>query len=252
MGADFKSQMQFIDVDLENCLNELFQFRRLEGRGDMEIVLDATGNSVLALTRTMNGSAKLTGRQGAMVGLNVGAAAAAAGAAAAVRHRRFPQRPHAVREAPGRHQDRAGCRDRRECPAWRAPRCGWGSAARPRSRRAISTCAAWRRSASTGAADATPAFESALRGAGPVGGPDHPARHREPHSALAARQPAARGDQEPRQLEGHGARRARAADPRRAGRPRRPAPPSRPSAKSRRRPACSAVRAPRKAGFRQV
>jgi len=71
MGADFKSQMQFIDVDLENCLNELFQFRRLEGRGDMEIVLDATGNSVLALTRTMNGSAKLTGRQGAMVGLNV-------------------------------------------------------------------------------------------------------------------------------------------------------------------------------------
>jgi len=71
MGADFKSQMQFIDVDLENCLNDMFQFRRLEGRGDMELVLDATGNSVLALTRTMNGSAKLTGRQGAMVGLNV-------------------------------------------------------------------------------------------------------------------------------------------------------------------------------------
>jgi AsmA protein len=70
-GADFKSQMQFIDVDLENCLNELFQFRRLEGRGDMEVVLDASGNSVLALTRTMNGAAKLIGRQGAMVGLNV-------------------------------------------------------------------------------------------------------------------------------------------------------------------------------------
>jgi AsmA protein len=70
-GADFKSQMQFIDVDLENCLNELFQFRRLEGRGDMELVLDASGNSVLALTRTMNGAAKLIGRQGAMVGLNV-------------------------------------------------------------------------------------------------------------------------------------------------------------------------------------
>jgi AsmA protein len=70
-GADFKSQLQFIDVDLEKCLNDLFQFRRLEGRGDIEVVLDASGNSVLALTRTMNGSAKLTGRQGAMVGLNV-------------------------------------------------------------------------------------------------------------------------------------------------------------------------------------
>src|SRR5262249_21199595 len=71
VGADFKSQMQFIDVDLENCLNDLFQFRRLEGRGDMELVLDASGNSVMALTRSLNGSAKLTGRQGAMVGLNV-------------------------------------------------------------------------------------------------------------------------------------------------------------------------------------
>ncbi|AMN44563.1 AsmA family protein [Rhodoplanes sp. Z2-YC6860] len=70
-GADFKSQMQFVDVDLENCLNDLFQFRRLDGRGDMELNLDASGNSVLALTRSMNGSAKLVGRQGAMIGLNV-------------------------------------------------------------------------------------------------------------------------------------------------------------------------------------
>jgi AsmA protein len=70
-GADVKTQMQFIDVDLEKCLGELFQFRRLEGRGDIELVIEASGNSVLALTRTMNGSAKLAGRQGAMVGLNV-------------------------------------------------------------------------------------------------------------------------------------------------------------------------------------
>jgi AsmA protein len=71
VGADFKSQLQFIDVDLENCLGDLFQFRRLEGRGDVELVIDASGNSVLALTRTMNGSGRLAGRQGAMVGLNV-------------------------------------------------------------------------------------------------------------------------------------------------------------------------------------
>jgi len=70
-SADFKSQMQFVDVDLENCLNDLFQFRKLEGRGDMDLDLNASGNSVLALTHTLNGAAKLTGRQGAMVGLNV-------------------------------------------------------------------------------------------------------------------------------------------------------------------------------------
>ena len=70
-GADFKSQLQFTDVDLENCLGDMFQFRRLEGRGDIALALDATGNSVLALTRTLNGTANLTGRQGALVGLNV-------------------------------------------------------------------------------------------------------------------------------------------------------------------------------------
>jgi AsmA protein len=70
-GAEFKSQLQFTDVDLENCLGELFQFRRLEGRGDVEVAIDATGDSVMALTRTMNGTANLTGRQGAMVGLNI-------------------------------------------------------------------------------------------------------------------------------------------------------------------------------------
>jgi AsmA protein len=71
LGADFKSQLQFTDVDLENCLGEMFGFRRLEGRGDMNVTLDAGGHSVLALTRTMNGSASLIGRQGALVGLNV-------------------------------------------------------------------------------------------------------------------------------------------------------------------------------------
>jgi AsmA protein len=70
-GADFKSQLQFTDVDLENCLGDMFQFRRIEGRGDIAVAIDATGNSVLALTRTLNGTANLTGRQGSLVGLNV-------------------------------------------------------------------------------------------------------------------------------------------------------------------------------------
>lgn len=71
IGADFKSQLQFTDVDLESSLRQIFNLRRLEGRGDMQIDLAATGNSVLALTRTVNGTATIVGRQGALVGLNI-------------------------------------------------------------------------------------------------------------------------------------------------------------------------------------
>ena len=71
IGAELRSQMQFTDVDLENSLGELFNFRRVEGRGNMALAIDAAGGSVLALTRTMNGQADLIGRQGALVGLNV-------------------------------------------------------------------------------------------------------------------------------------------------------------------------------------
>lgn len=70
-GADFKSQLNFTDVDLENCLTELFNFKRLEGRGNLAINIDASGGSMLALTRGMNGTASLIGRQGALTGLNV-------------------------------------------------------------------------------------------------------------------------------------------------------------------------------------
>jgi len=70
-GAEFKSQLQFVDVDLEKCLGDIFQFRRLDGRGDIAVAIDATGNSVLAMTRTLNGTASLNGRQGALVGWNV-------------------------------------------------------------------------------------------------------------------------------------------------------------------------------------
>jgi AsmA protein len=70
-GADFKSQLNFTDVDLENCLTELFNFKRIEGRGNLALNMDASGASVLALTRGMNGTASLIGLQGALTGLNV-------------------------------------------------------------------------------------------------------------------------------------------------------------------------------------
>ena len=70
-GVEFKSHLQFIDVDLEKCLGDIFQFHRLDGRGDIAVAIDATGNSVLAMTRTLNGTAGLNGRQGSLVGWNV-------------------------------------------------------------------------------------------------------------------------------------------------------------------------------------
>jgi AsmA protein len=71
VGAEFKSQLQFTDVDLEKCLGDIFQFRRIDGRGDMAVAIDATGTSVLAMTRTLNGTANLSGRDGSLVGWNV-------------------------------------------------------------------------------------------------------------------------------------------------------------------------------------
>ena len=70
-GADIKSQLHFAQVDLESCLGELFGIRRLEGKGNLSLSLEASGESVMALTRTLAGSANLTARQGAITGFNV-------------------------------------------------------------------------------------------------------------------------------------------------------------------------------------
>jgi AsmA protein len=70
-GAELKSQLQFSDVDLESCIGELFGIRRLEGKGSLGFAIEASGGSVYALTRTLTGSATLSGRQGAIAGLNV-------------------------------------------------------------------------------------------------------------------------------------------------------------------------------------
>jgi AsmA protein len=70
-GAEIKSQMQFAEVDLESCLGDLFAIRRLEGRGHLSLAVEASGDSILALTRTLAGTAELTARQGAIAGFNV-------------------------------------------------------------------------------------------------------------------------------------------------------------------------------------
>jgi AsmA protein len=49
----------------------LFGLRRLEGKGSMSLNVEGTGTSVLAVTRTLSGTATLTGTNGALAGLNV-------------------------------------------------------------------------------------------------------------------------------------------------------------------------------------
>jgi AsmA protein len=70
-GIDVKSQLQFIDVDLENCLGQLFGMRRLEGKGNISLAIEGSGESVLGVTRSLNGSAALIGANGAIAGLDV-------------------------------------------------------------------------------------------------------------------------------------------------------------------------------------
>jgi AsmA protein len=70
-GAVLKTQMHFSDVDMEQCLGEVFGLRRLEGKGNLMLALEGTGESVLGLTRNLNGTASLAARQGALTGLNI-------------------------------------------------------------------------------------------------------------------------------------------------------------------------------------
>ena len=70
-GAGFKAQLQFTNVDLEQCLGELFGIRKLEGKGNLGFAIESSGGSVFDLTKALNGTAGLTSRKGAIAGLNV-------------------------------------------------------------------------------------------------------------------------------------------------------------------------------------
>jgi AsmA protein len=71
LGAKLKAQLNFADVDLERCLRAIFGIDRLQGTGTLSLALEASGGSVLDLTRSMNGSADLKSTSGALVGVNV-------------------------------------------------------------------------------------------------------------------------------------------------------------------------------------
>ena len=70
-AADVKAQFQFTDVDLRACVGELFGIDRLSGRGNLNVSLTASGSSPFALAQSLDGTATLTGHDGAIAGLNV-------------------------------------------------------------------------------------------------------------------------------------------------------------------------------------
>jgi AsmA protein len=69
--ADVKAQFQFTDVDLASCASELFGITKLSGRGNLNVSLVATGSSPFGLAQSLDGTATLTGHDGALAGFNV-------------------------------------------------------------------------------------------------------------------------------------------------------------------------------------
>src|SRR4249919_3449624 len=69
--ADVKAQFQFTDVDLQACASELFGINKLSGRGNLSVSLVASGASPFGLASSLDGTAALTGHDGAISGFNV-------------------------------------------------------------------------------------------------------------------------------------------------------------------------------------
>src|SRR5947208_4141741 len=69
--ADVKAQFQFTDVDLQACASELFGITKLSGRGNLNVSLAAAGSSPFGLASSLDGTATLTGHDGALSGFNV-------------------------------------------------------------------------------------------------------------------------------------------------------------------------------------
>src|SRR5882757_4937238 len=69
--ADVKAQFSFTDVDLQSCASELFGVNKLSGRGNLNVSLVASGSSPFGLAQSLDGTATLTGHDGAISGFNV-------------------------------------------------------------------------------------------------------------------------------------------------------------------------------------
>jgi AsmA protein len=69
--ADVKASFQFTDVDLQACASDLFGVNKLTGRGNLSMALEASGSSPFGLAQSLDGTASLTGHDGAISGFNV-------------------------------------------------------------------------------------------------------------------------------------------------------------------------------------
>ena len=70
-GVTLKTQLQFADVELDQCLGELIGVRRIEGKGTLAFILDSAGASVYELAQGLNGMANLSTKKGAITGVNI-------------------------------------------------------------------------------------------------------------------------------------------------------------------------------------
>src|SRR6202011_82471 len=59
------------DVDLQACASELFGINKLSGRGNLGVSLVASASSPFGLAQSLDGTATLTGHDGAISGFNV-------------------------------------------------------------------------------------------------------------------------------------------------------------------------------------
>ncbi|MCW5702131.1 MAG: AsmA family protein [Bradyrhizobium sp.] len=69
--ADVRAQFQLADVDLQAAAGELFGVNKLSGRGNLNVSLVASGSSPFGLASSLDGTATLTGHDGAIAGFNV-------------------------------------------------------------------------------------------------------------------------------------------------------------------------------------
>ena len=70
-GVEVSSHVQFTEVDLATCLGQLFGSHVLEGHGTLALDVTGSGNSVLAITRSLDGKASVEAQDGALTGFNV-------------------------------------------------------------------------------------------------------------------------------------------------------------------------------------
>ena len=70
-GVEVTSHVELSDVDLANCLGQIFGVHKLEGHGTLKVDVEGSGTSVWALTHTLSGTASLNARDGGLTGINV-------------------------------------------------------------------------------------------------------------------------------------------------------------------------------------